>query len=819
MSHQATESLRKRLRSLRASRSTGEGTSTSSVFSPMAGGGLFRQSTIQPISFGEEVALVRDSSQLCLGKIGCGGNVCLKCTNDCDTETHSKNKGTLPNDPFLILLKGKDKGYETVVLNAGPLENTFITELLSKSDIHWPSEFAKIEENESKNSGDMDIVEEVLNTAKAQKKFSTPGKTKSTDQIMDSLSLLDVTMDLITDASSLVLTEDGEGLDNFSFEQQAYKTFCQTVSDKLEIIFENAKSFHDVLLDVQPFVQGQTKPIEHTVAGLRLEFASIKAMIGTKDLSKKDIPPCVWSAIETGFESCLKLEKRVEEVSALAAEAHEVAGELLTSAEDSTAKVTFKDEKNTSTNSDSFLENLSKPTMINGHLYQPKQTSSVSQSSNSGGNGSGNNNNSGNNSQQNNNWNHNPTPPSGSDCDRDELLCGRCMVRFQELDDKITSTTIRLGNLEDAKNGNIESAILIKNKIYRGRADIMAQLDDWFPVESEQKIDAGLFPTPYLILNLMHADMCSKRGPKIPLDEMALVKNSIRRSDADAFYSLKKDKPMFFITKELCPNFAYRSSEAQKKKALIPFLPSHEDFGNGLDSDSLHYMFKQSLEHVRSERERYIETSLNDHPDLRALSVAKQLLDDTCKFIRQMLSFMEEVYASCADSFGATSEAWDLVSHCILEIFAKELKPSLKLCVAFDLVDMKAALVGAVHTAFHMNCKLRELVRIGLKNHHTTTTSHVRFVMKMAKVNRKNDVSAKAKPSVEKNPNEAKMLTSIASLQKENKELKAYLQRLESKLDSVIAKNNLESPTKAKKARVSSSTSKEKVDGDESARQ
>jgi uncharacterized protein YlxW (UPF0749 family) len=167
-----------------------------------------------------------------------------------------------------------------------------------------------------------------------------------------------------------------------------------------------------------------------------------------------------------------------------------------------------------------------------------------------------------------------------------------------------------------------------------------------------------------------------------------------------------------------------------------------------------------------------------------------------------MLSFMEEVYASCSASFGATTEAWELVSHCVIELFTKELKPSLQLCVAFDLVNLKASLVGAVHTAFHMNGKVRELTRIGLKNHHSTTTSHVMFVMRMAKVSRKAEATTKAKPAAEKSPNEAKMQASITALQKENKELKAYLQRLESKLDSVIAKNNLESPTKAKKVRT-----------------
>ena len=85
---------------------------------------------------------------------------------------------------------------------------------------------------------------------------------------------------------------------------------------------------------------------------------------------------------------------------------------------------------------------------------------------------------------------------------------------------------------------------------------------------------------------------------------------------------------------------------------------------------------------------------------------------------------------------------------------------------------------------------------MGLKNHHSTTTSHVRFVMKMAKTSRKSETS-KLKPASEKSGNEIKMQPLIMALQKENKELKTYLQRLESKLDSVIAKNDLDVGTKA----------------------
>ena len=145
---------------------------------------------------------------------------------------------------------------------------------------------------------------------------------------------------------------------------------------------------------------------------------------------------------------------------------------------------------------------------------------------------------------------------------------------------------------------------------------------------------------------------------------------------------------------------------------------------------------------------------------------------------------MDEIYAACFDSFGATSEAWDLVCHCIEEMFTKELKPCLKHCVAQDLVDIKGALIGVVHTVFSLNCKVRELTSVGLKSHHSTTTLHIRFVMKMTKSSCKSET--KAKGLTKKSTNETKLMSTIAGLEKEKSDLKTHVKRVESHLDSFI---------------------------------
>jgi hypothetical protein len=787
MSAQANQSsnYRSRLAQLR-SRRLAAGTSKleAGMFTPTRGG-YDRQMSIQPIIYGEELALVKDASSLCLGRIGFGGNVCLKRSSSCDTESHAKKKGSLPDGTSLILIKGDEKGYEDIVLDANDLDKGLIDELLQRKNVSWPSEFAKIKSNDTKTVVDMEFVEGVLNTARKHRSFNSPAKKQVTEDVFDTIALLDTSQRLLLDILELDIDADsGEvtGKD-FTFDEESYVKVCTDVYDRLEVLAENSKCLNDVVMNLQPFMESQTKPLEEIVSGLRFEMASLEGQLGNKDLLRKDVPPCLWSAVETGFDSLLEIKEKMNTIHELAAEAHEVAGCLLAAEEEKLIPSTST-ESDSKISSGNFFDNLTKTTLVDGKIHRPPTGSTVNQPfsnhsdsnpnrNSNGGNGNGNSGSSGGGDDN----------PMKTNCDNNDLLCGRCMVKFNDLEAQLIDTNVRVGNLEDAKSGNVESAILIKNKVYRGRADIAAELAGWFPEASGKKVDAGLFPTPHLLLNLIHADICSKKAPKAPMEQRDLLRSGIRRSDADAFYALQSPKPEFMISSEVCPNFNYKTSEAQRKKATIKFLPSHEDFGNGIDGESLHSKFKESLEHIKGERERYIESKLSDHPDPRVLSISKQLLNDSCKFITQMLGFMDETYAACYESFGATTEAWELVSHCIEEIFTKELKPCLQFSVAQDLFDLEDALVGVIHAAFSLNCKVREITSVSLKNHHSTTTSHVRFVMKMAKTSRKLESKPKEvsdKPSAI----ESKMKATIANLEKENSDLKTHVKRVESRLDS-----------------------------------
>ena len=607
--------MHSRLQQLRARRTSGGASNlVGGVFTPLRGG-FDRRMTIQPVVYGEEIAFIKDATSLCLGRIGTSGNICLKPTSECDTDSHTKKKGEIPEGKSLILLKGGDKGYESVVLEADELDQTLIDDLLHRENVSWPSEFAKMKSNDTKTLIQKEVVEDVLNTTRKHRSFASPAKFKATENILDKIGLLDTSHSLVSDMLELAVNEEGEGIDkDFTFEEVTYVKTCRDLYDRVEVLAENSKCLNDVILDLHPFILSHTKPVEHLLTGMRTEMASFQGQLGNKDLYRKDIPPCLWNAVETGYDTVTNLDKRLTDLNLLATEAHEIA-EALLDEDEQNFKLNVDDEDISIKKEKMNASSKSASTrMLDGKIIRPKPSRNRGGGGGkrSGGGEGGSRNGDGFWTRVNGGLGEEPDSDESNDgtgnpdCDKDAVLCGHCMSRFDEVDNQLMATNIRLSNLEDSKNGNVDSAIMVKNKIYRGRADVAAELDMWFPSIAGRKIDAGLFPTPHLILNLMHADICSKKAPKIPLDQKDLIKLEIRRSDADAFYALQSDKPEFMITHELCPNFTYKASKAQRDAAAIRFLPSHEDFGNGLDSDSLHFKFKSSLEHAQGgERKVY----------------------------------------------------------------------------------------------------------------------------------------------------------------------------------------------------------------------
>ena len=737
-----------------ACRRATQGTSSlsSSLFKTPIKGGWDPNSmgSFVPVVTGAQLHWVKDASQLCLGCVGNERKVCLLELDKCTIANHQVNKCTVPDEPFLTVITGPDKGSESVVVPSKDLDVDLIDQLLEKTEtIDWAEQFTVLEAGRANSIAKLKDVNELIKSVKNHASFSTPSKRNAAADVLIEVQAL---TDLATLLQELGLPEyDDNGIrtngPDILFEDKSYVTLMTDTVDKIEILTDVARTVTKILSGHHDALDIQTKPLEDLLEGLRLDFLATKSSIGVKDFSRVDPPEHLWQAVETALDTCMSINRTITNMSKVVDETRDNVDCLLLEMSKEDIDKTPTDPAKEDDGALKFLNEFksSEPPAVT-----PDKNKTVSF--------------------------------MGVDCDHNEVLCSKCMTRMDAIDDAIINCMTRVSNLEEIKNKNIESAILIKDQIFRGRNDITAWLDKQFPVDSGYGIEGGCFVTPHYILNLITADMCSINYPKILLGDKELVRMSLKRPDATSYYALLSDKPDFMLTTKLCHGHTYLASKADTDKALFKFIPSYPDFGRSSDSESLHYRFRRSLHHVSDKQEKYIESRLADRGDGQAYTIAKHLLDDCLKFVREMLDFMEELFSACNDSFNAPSEAWDLVCNCLQDLFTKEFKPSLRFCVSQDLVDVRDSMVGVIHTAFSLNTKVRELNSTRLKNHSSTTTSHVRFVMKMAKSSNKGTAKVDTiKAEVEK------LIEENQSLKKELGDSKAALKRLESRLDSHLS--------------------------------
>ena len=763
----AQSNTRARLDKLRQRRSTGTSRALfASPVAPASGGGCI----VPPLRIGEELFYVIDEKQLCMGRVGAGDKVCLKSDGKCDIVAHSKNKHVGPNGGFLGVSGAQpDVGHMSAVLPTYDLDKSMIEEFLEATELDWGSEFAKIKANTSKNLTDVVKANNLIDTVKKHRTFeNTPSKLNVEYSYETDVQMLSK---ITTDMEKKLLTE-GENADvkvEFSFEEAEFQKRMTILASQMEAIFEFALAVENLFAGEMPRIQGHVQPIESVLNGLRLNVAALHEVVGTRLKTNTDIPPVVWSAIDASFESLAKLEIGLIQAGEAATEAKEIGHFLLENEESRLGDENVHNVNDSGNESDdngnkkkpiSFLDGLNKPHIKNGVLYQPTRRDVTLRNtvSNSGGgsNGGG----------------------SGSCCD-EKGICSLCFQKISELETRLTSLEIRMSNLEEARSGNVEGAILIKHQVFRGRADVIAWLDEAFPINEDTKVEPACFATPHMIFNLVSADMCGLSYPKLDLKESDLAKMKIKRSDAISFYALLQDRPDFMISNTPCPMHTYKSSKADRDKGPIKFVPTYADFGMSSDPDTLHYKFKTSLHLIKDRQENYIESRLGHHSSRIVYEVSMQLLGDSIRFVSELLDFMEEVYSQCIQSFDAAQEAWSLVCHCIEEIFTKEFKPSLKYLVANDLVEPRIAYYGVVHAAFSLNSKVRELLGVGISNHNASSKSHVRFIMKMS---RKKDVSTK---STDMEAKYKKLESAHNSLKGEHQELKKDMDSSKGKIKSL----------------------------------
>ena len=729
-----------------------------------------------PVKTGKEIAWVQHPNKVCCGSIGIEGKVCLLPAAECTVATHDLKVRGLPKEPFLIKLKGINKGLGSIVLPADTLEESLIDNLLESENLDWVQELKEIKPTSAQSLEDRKHNKSLLDTVKKHLTFTTPSKLNRATDFHEQLKEMHEVVIVVEDLLNQQVDLQGNRIPfSLKFDEVSYSTLATNVLEKLDAVCEFILSSHKITSKQPEFLCSYIQPLETLVEGIRLQVIKLKASLGDRNPEEIGLPTAVWEALHQLGNAVKQLDEVILAVTKDMTEHKEIMDFLLlqfgdmepnSSSYDVDRETKLVTLPKAEANPVEFVTNLSRSYIRDGilkHESKPQQQPTVQLKSAAQPPGA-------------------PGGNPGASCNTNAQLCNKCMARMDLIDNTIIKLATRVGALEEVREGKVEATVLVKDQIFRGRTDVSAWVDLHFPVNLGMSAEGGCFMTPHYLLNLVTADMAGRTYPKIPLD-----KKDFKRPDATAYYALQADKPDFMTNSTPCPSHLYKATKSEKEKATITFIPSYADFGRGSDLQTLHYRFKTLVDHIAKKQQIYVESRLGSHPKREVLDIAQQLLVDSISFVREMLDFMEELFSACNDSFDAPTEAWHLVCHCLDELFTKEFKPSLQYCVSQDLVDTRETLIGVLHSAFSLNMKVRELVSTRLKNHHSTTTLHVRFVMKMAKSNKSS--SDKLEPITDK----------MSKFKLENKDLKKQLEdakksviHLESRLDKHIASFNKE---------------------------
>lgn len=310
-----SDALRDRIAAAR--RRANQGTSPSSFLSfitPRKGGlsQINEIAPIEPVLFGDQLHWVRDASRLCMGRIGNEGKMCLLPHDKCNTVTHGINKCQFPVGPFLTIATGSDRGSENATLTTTQLDNDLIHELLNKTDVDdWNKQFAILEAGRARTVTKWEDANDLIQSVVKHSSFTTPSKRNAAADLLTQIeSLTDLTM-LLQQLGKAEYDDQGIRTNPIEtkFESDAYEALMKDVFDRLELLTDVASTVTTVIGNQQETLNLQTKPLEDLLEGLRLDFLSTKATLGTRNMKNPDLPVSLWEAASLAIESCTTISQ------------------------------------------------------------------------------------------------------------------------------------------------------------------------------------------------------------------------------------------------------------------------------------------------------------------------------------------------------------------------------------------------------------------------------------------------------------------------------------------------------------------------------
>ena len=771
---------------------------------PVHGGGVAHSA---PIEFGQSLAWVRDASRVCLGKVGGNHKVCLRLKGECGVKAHQRQRIELDEDGngcLVVLAGSQDVGRVSPVLNTASLEESLIEDILGRgTKENWGETFALLEDSRIRNEDEELRIKTLTATAKKQPIMRTPSqlsvKVRLEDQVSKLAEMLIDTAEAMVEAGkakeSLEVAKGVIAKTNDPEERTtALVTAMEPAVKRLDLITESHFNLSDLVLTMANILKTDVGELESLAFGMKGLISMIQGDIGKKNAEDGvDMAPTVWGAVREAWAHIIKMQETLhllgDNVVALREVANDAVPQRVESGHGGGRYISDGVLPATALRSNRSSRESWNQRGVRGFS---------SLGSGYGNDGYGNNRSNGNNGGSGRGFNGGGYGGGGrgrgggaggyggpNDGGDDPSESGSCLGRYEEdsrqsreddravIPDAVDEILARLDRLERAHagaGGSGDQTVFFGSHVFRAKRDLSAFLEEFLGLGY---LPSGLFVSPHQILNAIHAELShSLPGMK---DFKALKDLKVTTRDYHATTAALRNKPTVFESKRL-ETHAYTTpcATACRFKAI----PSYAEWGLKSDTDSLYHKFSRELDRFEGSMQSAVASEFSDYPTLQIM--AASMLAKSTRFVRGLFEYMTECYEHLNPSFPSSTETWDLVCFSVEEIFMNEFTAPRSAMVERDFTDVRKLAVDVIWVNLRSMSVVDDFNQTGIKNHHSMNGAQIRFVIKQAGSQNRQNMERTIQTQNEKIKS---METKMEDHESQFLALKKKVQSLESRID------------------------------------
>ena len=739
--------------------------------------------SIPSVVFGTELALIRDSGKLCLGRVGNGEKVCLKENAGCTVRSHRTSRMSLEHSVCFLVRSGDTAtAFATPCLDALPLGNSYREQLLLRTGVDWAKKFTFIAENKILVASQETEMEGLTQDVLEQKMPQTPARTKSMLTIRDGASQVFI--------QNIALKDDFEkrALPTVSLKalREASAEDVQALSEHHdELIAYRVEKTGEAALHIGEFLQrlakeheGNLAALEQSIAGLRGLLSLLKGSVGEPSIQLPISNLTLWSTVQGVLERLDSAEEVIKAVGLALRDLQDsqAARAVRHRQRDASIRGGILRRSITKSENDSawgggfraFGSSYPQEDMGDGYRDTSNNGSRNERSERNGGDsgegqGSGHSGGGGGGGRRPNQVNFDlddfGSRPLGEEDDEGEFETGNTPEEHTQLGD----LEQRLRRLELMQAGRTtDQVVFFGNHSFNSRADLNAFLDGFIGGLS---IPSGLFPSPHQLLNLIYLELAGTLpGMK---DFKALRDLGVSNRDFSATMAAFKVLPAPFEANSRLKTHCYQSSVGTP--ARFKAIPSYTDWGLRSYEDSLCFKFNRELDRVEGKLQSSISIEFGGHPPLQV--IASGMLRSSTRFVRGLFDYMTECYDSLNASFNSPSETWDLVCFSVEQLFMNEFTAARVGMVEEDFTDPRKLALDVIWSNLKCMSVVDGFNQCGIAKHPSMNGAQIRFVLKMSQTNNVGTLERK-----------------VASQEREIKELKELVSAQATSLSSLEGK-------------------------------